>query len=157
MLRRPPRSTLTDTLFPYTPLFRSRPRPVFAGDPYRKPQRAAQITQPTLDLGVRLILGRFDGAKAQVDGIGADLGEIGGPRRTRGSIVVSRGQRHAPLAHIEQAARDRPQKLGYPTSVSGVEFQYPAALPQVFVPTPQLDFCAGERVVSAHYRRFGWA
>src|SRR3546814_6075434 len=66
-----------------------RPRPVVAGDPYRKPQRAAQITQPTLDLGVRLILGRFDGAKAQVGGIGADLGEIGGPRRTRGSIVRS--------------------------------------------------------------------
>src|SRR3546814_21127441 len=26
MIRRPPRSTLTDTLFPYTTLFRSRPR-----------------------------------------------------------------------------------------------------------------------------------
>src|SRR3546814_17646330 len=25
MIRRPPRSTLTDTLFPYTPLFRSEP------------------------------------------------------------------------------------------------------------------------------------
>src|SRR3546814_8507227 len=28
MIRRPPRSTRTDTLFPYTPLFRSEPRPV---------------------------------------------------------------------------------------------------------------------------------
>src|SRR3546814_1922729 len=37
-------------------------------------------------------------------------------------------------------------------AVSGVEFQYPAAHRQVFVPTPQLDFCAGERVVSAHDR-----
>src|SRR3546814_18453134 len=82
-----------------------RPRPVVAGDPYRKPQRAAQITQPTLDLGVRLILGRFDGAKAQVGGIGADLGEIGGPRRTRGSIVASRGQRHADLAPIRSEER----------------------------------------------------
>src|SRR3546814_16756666 len=117
MLRRPPRSTLTDTLFPYTPLFRSRPRPVFAGDPYRKPQRAAQITQPTLDLGVRLILGRFDGAKAQVGGIGADLGETGGPRRTRGSIVASRGQRHAALAHLEQETRDRDQIVGSPHGV----------------------------------------
>src|SRR3546814_1868436 len=27
MIRRPPRSTRTDTLFPYTTLFRSRPRP----------------------------------------------------------------------------------------------------------------------------------
>src|SRR3546814_17961084 len=28
MIRRPPRSTLTDTLFPYTTLFRSRPMPL---------------------------------------------------------------------------------------------------------------------------------
>src|SRR3546814_16915244 len=31
MIRRPPRSTRTDTLFPYTTLFRSKPRPVPAG------------------------------------------------------------------------------------------------------------------------------
>src|SRR3546814_7175765 len=31
MIRRPPRSTRTDTLFPYTTLFRSRPR-VYAGE-----------------------------------------------------------------------------------------------------------------------------
>src|SRR3546814_19883931 len=31
MIRRPPRSTLTDTLFPYTTLFRS-PSPAFAGE-----------------------------------------------------------------------------------------------------------------------------
>src|SRR3546814_15776834 len=123
MLRRPPRSTLTDTLFPYTPLFRSRPRPVFAGDPYRTPQRAAQITQPTLDLGVRLILGRFDGAKAQVGGIGADLGEIGGPRRTRGSIVATRGQGQAALAHIEREPRDPAKPVGSPTAVRGATSQ----------------------------------
>src|SRR3546814_3625968 len=29
MIRRPPRSTRTDTLFPYTTLFRSRPDPLF--------------------------------------------------------------------------------------------------------------------------------
>src|SRR3546814_16564999 len=38
------------------------------------------------------------------------------------------------------------------SAVSGVEVQYPAAHRQEFVPTPQLDFCAGERVVSAHDR-----
>src|SRR3546814_19932857 len=33
MIRRPPRSTRTDTLFPYTTLFRSlRPSPAFAGE-----------------------------------------------------------------------------------------------------------------------------
>src|SRR3546814_7633116 len=31
MIRRPPRSTRTDTLFPYTTLFRSRRRPVRIG------------------------------------------------------------------------------------------------------------------------------
>src|SRR3546814_14040142 len=31
MIRRPPRSTRTDTLFPYTTLFRSSARPVFLG------------------------------------------------------------------------------------------------------------------------------
>src|SRR3546814_16026155 len=30
MIRRPPRSTRTDTLFPYTTLFRSEPRPALA-------------------------------------------------------------------------------------------------------------------------------
>src|SRR3546814_2674569 len=35
MLRRPPRSTRTDTLFPYTTLFRSRPAP--ARDLYASP------------------------------------------------------------------------------------------------------------------------
>src|SRR3546814_7807678 len=31
MIRRPPRSTRTDTLFPYTTLFRSTPLPIIAG------------------------------------------------------------------------------------------------------------------------------
>src|SRR3546814_10321388 len=33
MIRRPPRSTRTDTLFPYTTLFRSLDQPVFLGGP----------------------------------------------------------------------------------------------------------------------------
>src|SRR3546814_14868499 len=38
MIRRPPRSTLTDTLFPYTTLFRFRHQPVRAG-PHRERDR----------------------------------------------------------------------------------------------------------------------
>src|SRR3546814_12889879 len=34
MIRRPPRSTRTDTLFPYTTLFRSRPRPARRPTPH---------------------------------------------------------------------------------------------------------------------------
>src|SRR3546814_14500795 len=36
MIRRPPRSTRTDTLFPYTTLFRSRPRRIAAGAASRR-------------------------------------------------------------------------------------------------------------------------
>src|SRR3546814_3571430 len=43
MLRRPPRSTLTDTLFPYTPLFRSFPHWPLASVP---PLRSAPDLRP---------------------------------------------------------------------------------------------------------------
>src|SRR3546814_9253040 len=46
MIRRPPRSTRTDTLFPYTTLFRSRP---YRG--YRRVVRGFCPQHPGLDLG----------------------------------------------------------------------------------------------------------
>src|SRR3546814_20039640 len=49
MIRRPPRSTRTDTLFPYTTLFRSRLL-------HRLPQRAAEVCRGVLEpgqLGIR--------------------------------------------------------------------------------------------------------
>src|SRR3546814_9041233 len=39
IIRRPPRSTRTDTLFPYTTLFRSRRAAVLAGHPRPAPRR----------------------------------------------------------------------------------------------------------------------
>src|SRR3546814_5748676 len=50
MMRRPPRSTRTDTLFPYTTLFRSR-RADFLGHPsrdaaFRQPARLGMADQP---------------------------------------------------------------------------------------------------------------
>src|SRR3546814_2228921 len=51
MIRRPPRSTRTDTLFPYTTLFRSRPRPprgrALARHRVRAPEREAPDLGPT--------------------------------------------------------------------------------------------------------------
>src|SRR3546814_6773020 len=38
MIRRPPRSTRTDTLFPYTTLFRSDPRPCLHGSVRTRPR-----------------------------------------------------------------------------------------------------------------------
>src|SRR3546814_3935661 len=76
MLRRPPRSTRTDTLFPYTTLFRS---PLGAADAVDRdriggrrvvPVRGAADDQPVDD---HPVLGRRDD-RAQFDAGGADHG-----------------------------------------------------------------------------------
>src|SRR3546814_7565143 len=46
MIRRPPRSTRTDTLFPYTTLFRSRAGRATADRAYRSAPRAASALPP---------------------------------------------------------------------------------------------------------------
>src|SRR3546814_4788802 len=51
MIRRPPRSTRTDTLFPYTTLFRSKLRPVHLGVFGQKIER---IAEPLTDRRQRL-------------------------------------------------------------------------------------------------------
>src|SRR3546814_8793256 len=48
MIRRPPRSTLTDTLVPYTPLFRSVRRPR-EGGPAERPSRDRGRPHPSAD------------------------------------------------------------------------------------------------------------
>src|SRR3546814_5860121 len=52
MIRRPPRSTRTDTLFPYTTLFRSRPDQRLASIPPRS-HRQAQAQVPACRRGAR--------------------------------------------------------------------------------------------------------
>src|SRR3546814_21160047 len=46
MIRRPPRSTRTDTLFPYTPLFRSAPSAATRVDADATPRRALAMNLP---------------------------------------------------------------------------------------------------------------
>src|SRR3546814_1353630 len=77
MIRRPPRSTRTDTLFPYTTLFRSKKRPRFSSEmhdhlyqisDYRKyttkPENAAELAVKMGYLPERnsfqLLVGRLD-------------------------------------------------------------------------------------------------
>src|SRR3546814_10664417 len=43
MIRRPPRSTRTDTLFPYTTLFRSKPHAEYLNERHRKELRAPRF------------------------------------------------------------------------------------------------------------------
>src|SRR3546814_16260312 len=75
MLRRPPRSTLTDTLFPYTTLFRSQ-RP--SGD--RLAYRAQRLGEEVEGVALGQIAGlHIDGGKAMVIALqGGDqhVGEI---------------------------------------------------------------------------------
>src|SRR3546814_14741912 len=53
MIRRPPRSTRTDTLFPYTTLFRSGRLRRFAGRIFELVERAARCVQPRLGLAAQ--------------------------------------------------------------------------------------------------------
>src|SRR3546814_1532640 len=58
MVRRPPRSTRTDTLFPYTTLFRSAGRPGNVRGPALR-RRARQAERPEEVLSARLHRGRL--------------------------------------------------------------------------------------------------
>src|SRR3546814_7722380 len=56
MIRRPPISTRTDTLFPYTTLFRSRdPRTIREWVEARQPARAARIDTSTMAIEVECV------------------------------------------------------------------------------------------------------
>src|SRR3546814_18647636 len=71
MIRRPPRSTRPDTLFPYTTLFRSGERPgAEADDPDRRtrPRERLGLAQRQPDSRLRPIIGR---GIAAVRGVGA--------------------------------------------------------------------------------------
>src|SRR3546814_10963804 len=75
MIRRPPRSTRTDTLFPYTTLFRSAGRPVGKQRHRAAPrERTAKLVRLIVDLALRLALD-IDGAVL----VGEPADERGGP------------------------------------------------------------------------------
>src|SRR3546814_17281269 len=58
MIRRPPRSTRTDTLFPYTTLFRSVGDGVALGDPRHERRIGILLGQPRQPPGMRSVLRR---------------------------------------------------------------------------------------------------
>src|SRR3546814_12123287 len=84
MIRRPPRSTRTDTLFPYTTLFRSRlPDLIIVGDIARIDRRAGCAHRGAELVGERFaerleILARLQRPAARDDHLGAgQLGALG--------------------------------------------------------------------------------
>src|SRR3546814_5970140 len=76
MIRRPPRSTRTDTLFPYTTLFRSDPAVL---DQVGFVHREHELARGDVDLAA----GEVDGVQPLLDGP-QDLLRLGGARRHEG-------------------------------------------------------------------------
>src|SRR3546814_17272379 len=98
MIRRPPISTRTDTLFPYTTLFRSGPRPARLPRPPTDRGVAFLRARPPALPGLRQVgrpdagSGRRRGAAPRVRGQDAALarpdpsGVVDSPRRDRGLV-----------------------------------------------------------------------
>src|SRR3546814_14277542 len=121
MIRRPPRSTRTDTLFPYTTLFRS---PVAVRDaPKAAPVRIGRgsfraydirgVVGQTLDVGVAELIGQSIGSLMQEKGledivVGRD-GRLSGPDlvegispglRKAGRTVINTGLAPTPVVYF---------------------------------------------------------
>src|SRR3546814_15744482 len=77
MIRRPPRSTRTDTLFPYTTLFRSGRRAEFFKPPKRKPARKTLAIELLAACHLDLGLDRQRVDDADADAVEAARGRIG--------------------------------------------------------------------------------
>src|SRR3546814_15720344 len=102
MIRRPPRSTRTDTLCPYTTLFRSRPPAAAA----RRIEEAADEAERLDHLGLAL-LRRI--APAAIDEIEPDRDQIGEDEGLRG-IGMDIGQ-HIGAEHAADNSRNQqPEK-----------------------------------------------
>src|SRR3546814_14009305 len=65
MIRRPPRSTRTDTLFPYTTLFRSSPSSTLNSVVFRKPRPRPCVSQQKTLQSFHEHPQRHSGGKAQ--------------------------------------------------------------------------------------------
>src|SRR3546814_5953149 len=109
MIRRPPRSTRTDTLFPYTTLFRSDRNIDLVAHRFdlgaRFPQRLAGLARDQVGKALRLGLHSVDEAAQRFGTIGEGPGGPAGPgsaRRRDLGIDVAR-----PAAPQFGAGRDR--------------------------------------------------
>src|SRR3546814_11780017 len=88
MMRRPPRSTRTDTLFPYTTLFRSR---VEEGDIGARISRNARIGRVGAICRQRRIVRGIAEARAAIESIGREDDEAFG-REPADPVPIRRGQ-----------------------------------------------------------------
>src|SRR3546814_5772772 len=89
MIRRPPRSTRTDTLFPYTTLFRSRPLRLVAGGSW------LVVVHP-VGCRLRLAGGSEDGPRLVLEKLQprGDVGRVVGSRFMRDPEIGERSEEH---------------------------------------------------------------
>src|SRR3546814_3391602 len=104
MIRRPPRSTRTDTLFPYTTLFRSRPGRE-AGDRGRGGFDRARQLPAAGHAAVDEAEGRVPGADA------AGAGVDGGPRRWLSAEDRGQGARGRRIARPDVRSEEHTSEL----------------------------------------------
>src|SRR3546814_11951167 len=97
MIRRPPRSTRTDTLFPYTTLFRS-------AEPDAEMRQCVDESRP------RAIVGALQGKAEQPAG----AGDIARPQRMAGIVRQPRKEHPPDLCPRREPARDRKAVLAGP-------------------------------------------
>src|SRR3546814_1212274 len=100
MIRRPPRSTRTDTLFPYTTLFRSGLHALADG---HQTEGLAQSQHGTHDLGVAGRLGQAVN-EAAVDLHDVDRAALQVRQRRVASAEVVDGQSHARFVQVADGA-----------------------------------------------------
>src|SRR3546814_18708322 len=96
MIRRPPRSTRTDTLFPYTTLFRSDQR-LIIGDRLAVLKRTARPAEPAEQrVDMRVAEGGQDQASAQIDDPRVRVPQLADIRRAadRADTAVLNRARH---------------------------------------------------------------
>src|SRR3546814_1944710 len=102
MIRRPPRSTRTDTLFPYTTLFRSAaalPPPCHASG-FRSPRSSTTATADWSGAALGLHVRRQE---THVVGLAERDAELAQDRVCRGDVEVQ--VRHHVLAHVLAARK----------------------------------------------------
>src|SRR3546814_16373101 len=91
MIRRPPRSTLTDTLFPYTTLFRSLERVDVIKIPAERERMAADfrlLVHRRIEIGMLETLVRRIAVEARITEIAVDVIELIPVRRLVGDAAV---------------------------------------------------------------------
>src|SRR3546814_14582442 len=115
MIRRPPRSTRTDTLFPYTTLFRS---PADTGDDRDAFDRPYHVRRERIDRRRCGHIARIDPAAVRSDHPGEHARHAALARAPRGDLGVEALRLHATVAPVvagRHPDRALPEHIGRPT------------------------------------------